>query len=114
MRYISLFTSLEERVYCTVYTITVQCTLTLYSVHSFSDPEQVAPNGTDPASVYPHTLSLPPSGIQRGSVKISGGDPLSPDWASVPGAYRLDVDEADLPKIPCQPIGNVGTRQHAS
>ena len=74
----------------------------------YSDPEQVAPNGTDPDSVYPNTVYLPPSGIQRGSVMEAEGDPLSPTWTSVPGAYRLPVGEAIdslLPKIPSQPIG---------
>ena len=74
----------------------------------YTDPEQVAPNGTDPDSVYPNTIFLPPSGIQRGNVLTSKGDPLSPTWSSVPGAYRLSVNEAVrnyFPKIPCQPIG---------
>ena len=72
----------------------------------YSDPEQVAPDGTDPDSVYPNTIYLPPSGIQRGSVLSSlGGDPLSPGWSSVQGAYRLGTDEATFPQIPCQPIG---------
>ena len=75
----------------------------------YTDPEQVAPNGTDPDSVYPNTIFLPPSGIQRGNVLTTiKGDPLSPTWSSVPGAYRLSVDEAIekyLPKIPSQPIG---------
>ena len=75
----------------------------------YSDPEQVAPNGTDPGSVYPNSVYLPPSGIQRGSVmELLEGDPLSPTWSSVPGAFRLPVGEATdglLPKIPSQPIG---------
>ena len=75
----------------------------------YSDPEEIAPNGTDPDSVYPNTIFLPPSGIQRGNVLTTiKGDPLSPTWSSVPGAYRLSVDEAIrkyLPKIPSQPIG---------
>lgn len=46
------------------------------------------------------------TGIQRGSTYIGDGDPLSPDWSSVPNAYRLDPKEVtDLPKIPAQPIG---------
>ena len=74
----------------------------------YSDPAEIAPNGTDSASVYPNTVYLPPSGIQRGSVMEAEGDPLSPTWTSVPGAYRLPVSEAIdvlLPKIPSQPIG---------
>ena len=71
----------------------------------FTDPAQVAPEGTEPSSVYPNTFFLPPSGVQRGTTFI-GGDPLSPTWTSVAGAYRLSVNETDdLPKIPAQPIG---------
>ena len=71
----------------------------------YTDPAQVAPEGTDPSSVYPNTFFLPPSGVQRGSTFL-GGDPLSPTWASVPGAYRLELNETtDLPSIPAQPIG---------
>ena len=71
----------------------------------YSDPEEVAGIGTDPDSVYPNTFFLPPSGVQRGSVYLGDGDPLSPTWTSVDGAYRLDVNETELPRIPCQPVG---------
>ena len=74
----------------------------------FSDPAEVARLGTDPGSVYPNTFFLPPSGIQRGSVKLGArdGDPLSPGWPSVPGAYRPPVQKsAGLPGIPAQPVG---------
>ena len=37
---------------------------------------------------------------------MADGDPLSPDWPSVPNAYRLNPEDVtDLPKIPSQPIG---------
>ena len=75
----------------------------------YTDPEQVAPNGTDPDSVYPNTIFLPPSGIQRGTVEaLLEGDPVTPTWPSVPGAYRISVGKAKerlLPQIPSQPIG---------
>jgi len=72
----------------------------------FSDPEQVATNGTNPDNVYPHSFFLPSSGVQRGSTFLGDGDPLSPTWSSVKGAYRLEINETDgLPKIPSQPIG---------
>ena len=46
------------------------------------------------------------SGIQRGSTYPLIGDPLSPGWASIPNAYRLDPkDVTNFPKIPGQPIG---------
>ena len=73
----------------------------------FSDPEQVAPYGTDPKDVYPNTMFLPSSGVQRGSTLLGyTGDPLSPTWPSVEGAFRNSLNETDgLPKIPSQPIG---------
>ena len=54
----------------------------------FSDPADVAVNGTNPENVYPNTIFLPGTGVQRGSTFIGDGDPLSPRWASVPNAYR--------------------------
>ena len=54
----------------------------------FSDPADVAVDGTDPENVYPNTIFLPGTGVQRGSVYIGDGDPLSPRWASIPNAYR--------------------------
>ena len=72
----------------------------------FSDPGDVAVQGTEPENVYPNTIFLPGSGIQRGSTFIGDGDPLSPEWPSVQNAYRLKPEEVPgLPKIPAQPIG---------
>ena len=71
----------------------------------YSDPEEVAATGTEPGAVYPNSFFLPSSGVQRGSVFLGDGDPLSPTWTSVDGAYRLPVNDTELPKIPCQPIG---------
>ena len=73
----------------------------------FSDPEDVAPFGTEPDNVYPNKKYLPGSGIQRGGTKVlTSGDPLSPGWPSVENAYRLPFEERrGLPKIPAQPIG---------
>lgn len=83
----------------------------------FSDPDQVAPEGTDPEDVYPNSQFLPPSGVQRGSIlnfAASNGDPLSLGWPSVDGAYRWKENEtADnvFPKVPCQPI-SYGDAKH--
>ena len=54
----------------------------------FSDPADVAVEGTDSENLYPNTIFLPGTGVQRGSVYIGDGDPLSPYWASIPNAYR--------------------------
>lgn len=72
----------------------------------FSDPGDVAVQGTEPENVYPNKIFLPGTGVQRGSTFVGEGDPLSPMWASVANAYRLEPEEAPgLPKIPAQPIG---------
>ena len=77
----------------------------------FSDPGDVALLGTEPENVYPNTIFLPGSGIQRGSTStpLQEGDRLSPGWPSVRNAYRLSPEDLDdqegIPKIPAQPIG---------
>ena len=42
----------------------------------YSDPAEFAPKGGPP--VYPNGPNLPPGGVQRGSLLISSGDPLTP------------------------------------
>ena len=72
----------------------------------YSDPAEYAPKGGPP--VYPNGTSLPPSGVQRGSLLITNGDPLTPGIPAIPGVYRrsyeaLEEEEA-VPRIPVQPI----------
>ena len=77
----------------------------------FSDPGDIALLGTEPENVYPNTIFLPGSGIQRGGTgtPLQKGDPMSPGWPSVKNAYRLSPEDlkdlGSLPKIPAQPIG---------
>ncbi|CAL4079772.1 unnamed protein product [Meganyctiphanes norvegica] len=71
----------------------------------FSDPKDVAVEGQTPQEIYPNTWWLPGSGMQRGTTYMGDGDPLTPGWPSTENAYRISKEEADLPKIPCQPIG---------
>ena len=72
----------------------------------FSDPADVAVSGVEDDKVYPNTMFLPESGMQRGHVRLTKGDPLSPSWPSIKGAYRQDVNDTEgLPRIPSQPIG---------
>ncbi len=54
--------------------------------------------------VYPEGPMRPLTGVQRGSVFNGTGDPLTPGYASVPGAPRLHPDSAGLPRIPVVPI----------
>jgi N-acetylated-alpha-linked acidic dipeptidase len=71
----------------------------------YSDP---AEDGYKKGKVFPDGPWGPESHIQRGSVTydfIVPGDPLTPGWASVPGAKRIPPEEArSLPKIMAVPL----------
>lgn len=54
--------------------------------------------------VYPEGPMRPMRGVQRGSVFNGTGDPLTPGYASKPGAPRLTLAETTLPRIPVVPI----------
>ena len=73
----------------------------------FTDPQEVAAEGTGPEDVYPNKFWLPGTGMQRGSIKTRKGDPETPNWPSIKGAYRVSGADLDqyLPSIPAQPIG---------
>ena len=65
----------------------------------FPDPADVAVDGVEEDKVYPNTMFLPESGMQRGHVRLTKGDPLSPSWPSIKGAYRQDVNDTEgLPR----------------
>jgi N-acetylated-alpha-linked acidic dipeptidase len=71
----------------------------------YSDPRD---DGYFAGDVYPGGPYRPETGVQRGSVMdmpIHPGDPLSPGWASEPGAKRLSREQsATILKIPVLPI----------
>lgn len=73
-------------------------------VITFPDPSDVALDGIGPGKVYPHTRSLPGTGVVRSSAGLGRGDPLTPGVPSIKGAFRLTMNETELPKIPSQPI----------
>lgn len=54
--------------------------------------------------VYPAGPMRPERGVQRGSVFNGTGDPLTPGYASKPGAPRIPLDQAPVPHIPVVPI----------
>jgi N-acetylated-alpha-linked acidic dipeptidase len=66
----------------------------------YSDP---AEDGYRPESAFPNGPRGPETHIQRGAITydfIVPGDPLTPGWASVEGARRLNPNDAhSLPKI---------------
>ncbi len=71
----------------------------------YSDPRD---DGYWDGDVYPKGSMRPWEGVQRGSIMdmpLYPGDPLSPGWASEPGARKLSIAEAaTLAKIPTLPI----------
>jgi N-acetylated-alpha-linked acidic dipeptidase len=70
----------------------------------FADPQE---DGFVHGPVYPQGAWRPPGSIMRRTLLDTPyeGDPLSPGWAAVPGARRLDPARVEgLPKIPVLPI----------
>jgi N-acetylated-alpha-linked acidic dipeptidase len=67
----------------------------------YSDP---ADDGFTRGDVYPEGRMRNARGVQRGSVYNGNGDPTTPDYASVPGARRVPLDQTELPRIPVIPI----------
>jgi N-acetylated-alpha-linked acidic dipeptidase len=71
----------------------------------YSDP---AEDGYKKGKTYPDGPWGPESHIQRGGTVYDfrvPGDPLTPGWASVPGAKRIDAADAiSLPKIMSAPL----------
>ncbi|HSF16925.1 MAG TPA: serine hydrolase [Vicinamibacteria bacterium] len=71
----------------------------------YSDP---AEDGFLQGDVYPDGPWGPESHLQRGGIAydfIVPGDPLTPGWASTPGAHRIPVDDAvSVPKIMALPM----------
>ncbi|HEY5087254.1 MAG TPA: PA domain-containing protein, partial [Gemmatimonadaceae bacterium] len=67
----------------------------------YSDP---ADDGYTKGDVYPEGPMRPWTGVQRGSVFNDNGDPTTPDYASVPDAKRIPLDQTNLPRIPVIPV----------
>lgn len=74
----------------------------------YSDP---ADDGAARGPVYPDGPWRPEGGVQRGSVKLSPGDPSTPGWASTDAARRVPLAQMDIPKIPAVPIGSGNARE---
>lgn len=71
----------------------------------YSDPQE---DGFTQGPVFPDGPWGPASHIQRGAITydfLEPGDPLTPGWASVPGAKRIPIEDAKtLPKIVAVPL----------
>ncbi len=77
----------------------------------YSDPKD---DGYGRGGVFPDGPWGPESHIQRGGIPfdfIVPGDPLTPGWASIPGARRLKPEESEiLPKIMAVPLSHQDAR----
>ncbi|XP_071818630.1 N-acetylated-alpha-linked acidic dipeptidase 2-like isoform X2 [Apostichopus japonicus] len=69
----------------------------------YSDPADYSVNASL-GLPYPNGPFLPPTAVQRGSIFVGVGDPLTPGYPSTDGAFRLDESDAGLPTIPVHPI----------
>ena len=81
----------------------------------YSDPID---DGFGRGAVYPQGPYRPETSVQRGSVQYSNfysGDPLTPFVAAKPGAPRLNISDANIPKIPALPLsyGDASVLLHA-
>ncbi|XP_068216856.1 N-acetylated-alpha-linked acidic dipeptidase 2-like [Palaemon carinicauda] len=70
----------------------------------YTDPRDYHPESETGGAAYPHSLWLPGSGIQRGSIVWRDGDPTTPDYPALDGAYRVPENETDTPKIPAHTL----------
>src|SRR5262249_54235128 len=77
----------------------------------YSDP---ADDGYKKGKTYPNGPWGPERHIQRGGIPFDflvPGDPLTPGWASVPGAKRIDPKDAvSIPTIPALPMSSRDAR----
>lgn len=70
----------------------------------FPDPAHVHPS--KPPKHTPENWWLPGWAARADSVRPpSFGDPLTPEFPSIDGVWRIPISEANLPSIPVQPIG---------
>ena len=74
----------------------------------YSDP---ADDGVNKGKVFPDGPWRPESGVQRGSVKLSPGDPSTPGWAATANARRIPLAQMDIPHIPSVPMGYGNARE---
>lgn len=69
----------------------------------YSDPADYSTSETDS---YPSSWWLPGEGVQRGTINWRDGDPSTPMYPALDGAFRIAEENwKDLPKIPVHPVG---------
>ncbi|XP_074628297.1 putative N-acetylated-alpha-linked acidic dipeptidase isoform X1 [Acropora palmata] len=78
----------------------------------YSDPYDYAPVRDE--DLYPHGWWLPQTGVQRGSILIGTGDPLTPRYPAKDGVLRKKSTEIKMPCIPAHPISAKDAEQFLS
>ncbi|CAG2102362.1 unnamed protein product [Medioppia subpectinata] len=68
----------------------------------YSDPYDYTDGNSN--NTFPNGVYLPESGVQRGTIRLSAGDPQTPFYPSIKSAYRLPIKEVKMPRIPAQAI----------
>ncbi|XP_030850177.1 N-acetylated-alpha-linked acidic dipeptidase 2-like [Strongylocentrotus purpuratus] len=72
----------------------------------FSDPHDLPTYGSQHNGIpYPRGSFLPKSAAQRGSILKDFGDPLTPGYPAKDFAYRSELNDTSMTKIPVHPIG---------
>lgn len=76
----------------------------------YTDP---ADSGYSRGETWPRGGYQHECGVQRGSIVTQGfqGDPLTPGVEATRDAPRTSIEEADLPRIPVQPMGWIAARE---
>nr|XP_039265961.1 putative N-acetylated-alpha-linked acidic dipeptidase [Styela clava] len=69
----------------------------------YTDPADYA-DFENTKDVYPDSLFMPPTGVQKGSLWRIDGDPLTQFYPAIHSAYRDNENDVSLPAIPVHPI----------
>ena len=54
----------------------------------YDDPIEFTDTG-NPDNVYPKSIFLPKSGVQRGSLLVHSGDPMTPGYPSISNNFNI-------------------------
>ncbi|CAL4065883.1 unnamed protein product, partial [Meganyctiphanes norvegica] len=77
----------------------------------YTDPSDYHPESETGGLAYPHSFWLPGKGIQRGSILIVDGDPTTPFYPAIAGAYRVSENDTNTPHIAAHCISYIDARK---
>ena len=70
----------------------------------YVDPVSVAPEGHESQETYPNKAWMSKDAVFSKALYAHFGDPLTPNFPSIPGMYRRPINQSGFPTIPVQPI----------